>query len=1102
MKKHESPSSTSHCFLKGGEKHQSPTTIFSTPPFEKNKEHFSSSSPSFLDMDTVAPAAAAAAANTAVVAVDEQEVRALGVLKRTFGHDSWRPGQWAAISSVLRGVDTLVVASTGMGKCWGATSRLLLFDGTSMAVKDICDTVSPLDGRSDGKEVLLMGDDNTPRRVLPGTITRGNTAMDSDKHPAPGMYRVTPTGGRNTWTCNGDHVLVLRFAPVSDCSQWEEQGGGFGFSVWSIMGGRQLRHGYNEWGGGKIEEKSFGFATREDADKARALVDSTAAVWECTVNEYLAIKNKRIMSRLTMFQPELVQFHIIAREEEEEEETLAARVRGLDPTTCCSPELVKHTAREIGVWLSGNKKNRPLAISEPVFKQLLASYGLTPTNKHVPLSLLADSKEVRRDLLAGLLNEDEDEDEDNRVSSKERRLVDGVVHLARGLGFSPGAVVMDQEQQSWSTAISSSGNDGSFAIQRIEHDMYYGFQIDGNGRCLMDDFVVTHNTSFFQIPGILMCKTSLVISPLISLQKDQVDNARAQGITACALNSANEEPDAFAKAVNGRVSFVYLAPERAVLFLDQIDEMLKRGLLGQLIVDEAHLVSQCGAAFRPEYKQLKQIRDRFPQLPIIAVTATATPDVIQDIVGLLGMRAPTIIMAGFDRFNLSYDVREVVGYKQTPIEMAAAMRKYLVVDGLVERNEACLVYCNSKKDTELVAAHYQSLGIKADYYHAGMSAERRKQVHEDFMAERLTLVAATTAFGCGIDRSDVRLVLLWGHPTSLEEYVQLVGRAGRDGAPARSVIFHHKSHANTAAFLVRSDGQPRGMLKLEQVKAFLAQNTCRRETLLRYFNETPARMAKYVGADGKFKCNNCDCCQGRVSVRSVPREAHSILRASIVAWRIGEAARTNVPPFRIISEDCMSDLTARRPLDTDHLLMTNGIGDYKARQYGAALIKLINDYCVAHDVSGNVAVEGGGGSSSRAPTTRKRERAPAAAAAARVAPTATQSLDLFRAGATIEQIAAARELQPGTILDHLSQCAEAGQGGIRVDRLPVLADLDAPVVAALRANGAATLTQLAASLKQVRPTGNLEPADWLSVKASRLKFFIEAGKWGDKGAQR
>jgi RecQ family ATP-dependent DNA helicase len=625
-------------------------------------------------------------------------------------------------------------------------------------------------------------------------------------------------------------------------------------------------------------------------------------------------------------------------------------------------------------------------------------------------------------------------------------------------------------------------------------------------------------TSIFQIPALMTKNTSLVISPNLSLHEDQKLVARSQGITACSLNSLNLEPDAFNDAVNGRVSLVYMSPERALLFLDHIDSMLKRGILGQLVIDEAHLVSQCGASFRPDYKLLKQIRDRFPQLPIVAVTATATTDVVNDIVKLLGMRNTNIICSGFDRHNLTYECIEVLGVKQT--EMGVAMRKYLTTD-LIRPDETCLFYCNSKNDTELIAAHYQSLGITSAYYNADVSTARRGEVHEAFIKDRIRVIACTTAFGVGVAKPDVRLVVFWGCPTSLEEYSQLIGRAGRDGAPARTIVFYHKSHFNTAGFLVRKDGQPRGELKLEQVKAYLAQTTCRRETLLRYFDETPERLAKYIDPVTKvFKCTGCDCCLGNISERSVSRTPHEPLRAAIKLWRAHEGVRTNMPPYRIFNEETITDLANKRPIDTEHLLSISGFGEYKARMYGPVLIKLIKDYCETHGQAGNAdgaPVAAAAAAARAAP--RKRERGGGSAAAAaggagpaagpRAASTAVQTLNLHRAGQTIAQISAARQVQAGTVMDHLLQCAEAGQSGdIRVHLLPILPDLDGPVSETLRSNPAATLSQIAATLKHVRPTGNLDPADWLGIKASRLKFYLESGKWaagaggGGPAAQR
>ena len=351
----------------------------------------------------------------------------------------------------------------------------------------------------------------------------------------------------------------------------------------------------------------------------------------------------------------------------------------------------------------------------------------------------------------------------------------------------------------------------------------------------------------FQLPALLRKGLTIVVSPLIALMQDQVDALQDNGISATYLNSSLEYEERRARQIailKNQVKLLYIAPERLLnerfaLFLDRVQRDVG---IGAIAIDEAHCVSEWGHDFRPEYSRLKQIRQRYPQIPLQALTATATKRVRQDIINQLNLRSPEIHVASFDRSNIYYEIQP----KDRHIypKLLRAIRA---------ESGAGIVYCLSRKSVDDVAKRLKCDGIDALPYHARLSPQERSKHQTSFLRDDVQVIVATIAFGMGINKPDVRFVFHYDLPRSLESFYQESGRAGRDGEPSKSVLFFSLGDYKKVEFLINKKSDPNeqriAKQQLRQVIDYAEGNDCRRKIILRYFGE------RYSGNCGK--CDNC-----------------------------------------------------------------------------------------------------------------------------------------------------------------------------------------------------------------------------------------------------
>ncbi len=451
----------------------------------------------------------------------------------------------------------------------------------------------------------------------------------------------------------------------------------------------------------------------------------------------------------------------------------------------------------------------------------------------------------------------------------------------------------------------------------------------------------------YQLPAMLLPGVTLVISPLISLMKDQTDSLVARGIPAFAVNSHDtlgEGRDKLAAMAGGQAKLVFVAPER--LQNPAFLAACARVQISLLAVDEAHCVSQWGHDFRPEYQQIPAFHQAIGRPPLLALTATARPNVQQDLVQQLGIPGARLFRASANRPNLWLGMETC----RTEVE-----RRAVLAHLLREQSGSAVIYVTSRREAETLAEHLtELLGEAVACYHAGMAAEERTAVQNQFMTDLVRVVVATNAFGMGIDKPDIRTVLHAGVPDSLEAYFQEIGRAGRDGAPARCImVLIPGRDTKLREFLVQQSGEPHVAERFRWVCTYVySQSECRRTFLMRYFGEQcppepaaccstchpfpmPDRALLPAGSPGKRR--------GKTARRgpepeAPPTAAAMQLLEHLKQWRRRKAAEMEVPAFFVFGDRDLAGVAEAAPADLMALSACRGVGPTKLKLYGEELL--------------------------------------------------------------------------------------------------------------------------------------------------------------------
>src|SRR5579885_1215430 len=660
----------------------------------------------------------------------------------------------------------------------------------------------------------------------------------------------------------------------------------------------------------------------------------------------------------------------------------------------------------------------------------------------------------------------------------------------------------------------------------------------------------------YQLPALLLPGLTIVVSPLIALMQDQVDRLAANGIPATFANSSLSAIDRARReraAACGEVKLLYVAPERLMSesFLSLLDQAQQQVGLSLLAVDEAHCVSEWGHDFRPEYRRLGHLRARYPQTPMLGLTATATERVRDDIITQLRLRQPYVHIASFNRPNLYYEVR----YKDRGSynELVQLLRQHT--------GEPVIIYCHSRKNVEDLTRYLERVGIQALPYHAGMSNEQRIENQNRFIRDDVNVLAATIAFGMGISKPDVRAVVHYDLPRNLEGYYQESGRAGRDGLPAQCILFFNYGDRVKQEYLIaqKNDAQEQfiALKQLQQMIAYCEDTGCRRRALLAYFGETLP----------PGQCDNCDNCQRQAVMEDRTRDAYlflfgvaktqqrfgmqyvisvlrgantqkirdynhnllpiygsgkhlsgdewthigrsllqqglvdevgeyHILRLNPLSWEVlrkqrgveipslprkkksvetrpekaGSASpapesetegllqrlRTlrkhladeqDIAPYMVFSDNALRAMAEQRPQSRSQFAQIPGVGSHKLDAYFMLFTAEIRDYCLAHNLSMMNPDE------EPQPAPAKKREYPQIVNAN--TPTRRLTLDLYRQGMSVEEIARARNLTQGTITGYLSEFVETGEI-TDIDRL-VPPDRFEVIAGAIRQLGGDTL---------------------------------------------
>lgn len=499
----------------------------------------------------------------------------------------------------------------------------------------------------------------------------------------------------------------------------------------------------------------------------------------------------------------------------------------------------------------------------------------------------------------------------------------------------------------------------------------------------------------YQVPALKMPGTTIVVSPLISLMKDQVQALNQAGVHAAYINSSLTESQidkALSLAASGRYKLIYVAPER--LETASFLSFARQASIPLVAVDEAHCISQWGQDFRPSYLNITTFIKQLPTRPAIAAfTATATDRVRRDISGALDLNAPYTLVTGFDRPNLFFSVKH-------PKSKLPYLLHYL--SG--HENECGIVYCSTRKNVDKLTSQLTAAGFSAAGYHAGMSDAERKKNQDDFIYDRINIIVATNAFGMGIDKSNVRFVVHYNMPQSVENYYQEAGRAGRDGVPSECLLLYSPQDIVTNRFLInngrgaRPDYNSPEERRLQKMIHYCTDNVCLRHYILNYFGETAPTT-----------CNFCSVCQGepldepsayknnaahaispytakpaapsaenapqqngatdtniyprskkkaakRASGATSLNEADSALFDRLRLLRTEIAKAENVPPYVVFADKTLIEMAARKPQTREEMLTISGLGEYKLTKYGSLFSETIEKFLAGNEIPDTVEV--------------------------------------------------------------------------------------------------------------------------------------------------
>ncbi len=472
----------------------------------------------------------------------------------------------------------------------------------------------------------------------------------------------------------------------------------------------------------------------------------------------------------------------------------------------------------------------------------------------------------------------------------------------------------------------------------------------------------------YQLPALMLEGTTIVVSPLISLMSDQVKALNQAGVHAAYINSSlteNQIRTALSYAAQGRYKIIYVAPER--LNTQRFLEFACNGQISMLTVDEAHCISQWGQDFRPSYLEIEDFLVKLPKRPIVsAFTATATDRVKNDIIKSLSLENPVTMVTGFDRPNLFFSVVTRKGGRETDNSIINYVKKH--------EDESGIIYCATKKNVDNLHALLLQYGIQAGRYHAGMSLEERKKSQDDFTYDRIRVMVATNAFGMGIDKSNVRYVLHYNMPQSLEYYYQEAGRAGRDGEEAECVLFFSKQDIMINKRLLQykvTQGEggddplkrANDQRKLNQMINYCETDKCLRQFILSYFGDTTPCVCN--------KCSNCvvvgdDEEENYIQNGKVRKKALQLAGLSAVGQELFEklricrtmlASEKSVPPYIICSDKTLKDMCAKCPETKEKMAEVYGMGEQKIKSYGDVFIEEINKFIAEKSISQEIKVE-------------------------------------------------------------------------------------------------------------------------------------------------